>query len=177
MQRILIVGCPGSGKSTLGRIISERLSLPLIHLDKLFWRRGWVQAPQKDFDDALFEALKGEKWIIDGNYTRSMGMRLEFADTAVFLDYPTWVCLWRVIKRIFQSYGKVRPDMGDGCPERLDSEFLKYVWNFRRRKRGKIISILSSAKDVNIITIRSRSEYDKFLLTLFPLNGIITKVV
>lgn len=165
MNRILIIGSPGSGKSTLSLLMSERLGLPVVHLDKLFWRPGWVEATREEFDAALAEALKAEKWIIDGNYGRTLKTRLTRADTVIMLDYPTAVCVFRVLKRIFKSRGCTRPDMGEDCPERLDWEFLRYVAAFRRENRQKLISALSTW-DGEVIFIRNKREYRKLLLTL-----------
>ncbi len=165
MERILIIGSPGSGKSTLSLLMSEKLGLPVVHLDKLFWRPGWVEAPKEEFDAALAEALKGEKWIIDGNYGRTLKIRLARADTVIMPDYPTAVCVFRVLKRILTNHGRTRPDMGEDCPERLDWEFLRYVIDFRRKNRQKLLDALSGW-DGEVIFIRSKREYGKFLLTL-----------
>ena len=163
MDRILIVGSPGSGKTTLGRILAKKLGLPLVHLDKLFWREGWGEAPREEFDALLTAELKKDKWIIDGNYSRTLNMRLERTDTVIFLDYPSLVCLLRVLKRVLKNYGITRPDMGEGCPEKLDLEFLSYVWSFRDKERPRIVERLSAAKNVEIITIRNRREYKAFM--------------
>lgn len=172
MDRILIIGSPGSGKSTLSLLMSEKLGLPVVHLDKLFWRPGWVEASREEFDAALAEALMGEKWIIDGNYGRTLKMRLSRADTVIMPDYPTAVCVFRVLKRIITNRGRTRPDMGEDCPERLDWEFLRYVMDFRRKNRQKLLDALSDW-DGKTVFIRNKREYRKFLLTLKPKNDII----
>lgn len=164
----MITGSPGSGKSTLAGIIAEKLDLPVTHLDKLGWKSGWVFRPRDEFDALLAEAMEGERWIMDGNYCRTIGMRLERADTAIMLDYPTYVCLFRVIKRFVFNIGRTRPDMTEGCPEKIDLEFLGYVLKFRRNERKRVMELLSSAQNVNVITIRNKREYRKFLLTLEP---------
>ncbi|MCH5187824.1 MAG: AAA family ATPase [Oscillospiraceae bacterium] len=166
MDRILIVGSPGSGKTTLGRIMAEKLGIPLVHLDKLFWREGWVEAPRDEFDALLTAELKKDKWIIDGNFSRTLNMRLQRADTVIFLDYPSPVCLLRVLKRVAKNYGITRPDMGEGCPEKLDLEFLSYVWSFRSKERPVIVERLSAAKNVELITIRNKREYKEFMSRL-----------
>ena len=125
MNRIIIIGCGGSGKSTLARNLSKKTNLPVVHLDKIFWKEGWVNISREEFNTLLKEELKKEKWIIDGNYDRTIKERIEMCDTVIYLDYPRMSCLFGVIKRVVSSYGKVRPDMADGCPERFDLEFLK----------------------------------------------------
>lgn len=132
MQRILVIGSPGAGKSTLAHALAARTGLPLFHLDKLFWLPGWVERDREEGRAELAEVLAGERWIIDGNYGSTLPMRIARADTVVWLDYPTWLCLGRVFKRWWQYRGTARPDMTEGCPENLNLEFLLYVLNFRR---------------------------------------------
>jgi adenylate kinase family enzyme len=132
VQRVLVIGSPGAGKSTLSHALAKRTGLPLNHLDKLFWLPGWVERDRDEGRAELAQVLAGERWIIDGNYGSTLPMRLERADTVVWLDYPTWLCLARVFKRWWQYRGVARPDMTAGCPENLNLEFLLYVLTFRR---------------------------------------------
>lgn len=132
MQRVLVIGSPGAGKSTLSHELAARTGLPLFHLDKLFWRPGWVERDREEGCAELAQVLAGERWIIDGNYGSTMPMRLARADTVVWLDYPTSLCLARVFRRWWQFRCKTRPDMTQDCPENLNLEFLVYVLNFRR---------------------------------------------
>ena len=163
MERILVIGCPGAGKTTLARQMSEKLNLPLIHLDSLFWLTGWKERERDEFDRLLGEALEKPKWIIDGNYGRTLPLRLQYCDTVVFLDFPTGVCLWGVIRRVVTNWGRVRPDMGAGCPERLDWEFLRYVRDFNKTNREKLLSKIAAADpSVKVITLKSRREVRKF---------------
>lgn len=131
MDRILVIGSPGAGKSTLSHELAARTGLPLFHLDKLFWLPGWVERDRHEGRAELAGVLAGERWIIDGNYGSSLPMRITRADTVVWLDYPTWLCFGRVFKRWWQYRGTARPDMTEGCPENLNLEFLLYVLNFR----------------------------------------------
>ncbi|MEY4237687.1 MAG: hypothetical protein RL339_288 [Pseudomonadota bacterium] len=131
MQRVLVIGSPGAGKSTLAHQLAARCGLPLFHLDKLFWLPGWVERDRDEGRTELAEVLAGKRWIIDGNYGSTMPMRIARADTVVWLDYPTSLCLGRVLKRWWQYRGKARPDMTEGCPENLNLEFLRYVLSFR----------------------------------------------
>lgn len=165
MNRILIIGCPGSGKTTLSKILAEKRKLPLVHLDKIFWNSGWQQKSQEEFDAELAEILDTDCWIIDGNYSRTLPERLEKADMVIHLDYPTRVCIWRVLKRVMTNYGKTRSDMGENCPERFDIEFLKYVWGFRKHYLPKMQSCLRES-DIKVITIRTEKERKAFLKSL-----------
>lgn len=156
MKRILIVGRPGSGKSTLAVKLSEKLNLPLVHLDKIFWKDGWVETEREEFDSRLIAELEKDSWIIDGNYGRTIPLRLKYADTVICFDYPKLLCIWRVLKRVFTNYGKVRPDMGENCPEKFDLEFLKFVWNCP--------DVYERVKDFpgKLILVKSRRDYKKF---------------
>ncbi|MDY4976662.1 MAG: AAA family ATPase [Clostridia bacterium] len=163
MKRMMIIGSPGSGKSTLAKLIAQKEGLPLVHLDKLFWQEGWVETPAEEFDRRLAEAVDKDAWVIDGNYTRTISMRLKRADMVVFLDYPRRICMWRICKRILKHYGRTRSDMGSGCPERFDVSFLQYVWNFRKHSREKILALLTDAKGKQIVHIQNKKEYRHFV--------------
>ena len=123
MERIIIIGCGGAGKSTLARKLGEVLDLPVVHLDKLFWKPGWVETSHEEFDALLAQELAKDHWIMDGNFNRTMPERMKRCDTIIYLDFSRFACLMGVLKRVITTYGKVRPDMGEGCPERIDLEF------------------------------------------------------
>jgi len=163
MERIMIIGSPGSGKSTLAIKLGKKLNLPVVHLDKLFWNSGWVESSREELDEKIRAAMNMEKWIMDGNYSRTMEMRLERADGVIYLDLPRIVCLWSVLKRVVRNYGQVREDMPEGCPERLDVEFLRFVWDFNGKNREKIYGLLKNADGRKIIIIKSRRAAKKFL--------------
>ena len=163
MERIIIIGCAGAGKSTLARKLGEKLNLPVVHLDKLFWRPGWVQVSQEEFDALHRAELAKEKWIIDGNFNRTMPQRIARCDTIVYLDFSRLACLRGVLKRLLTNYGTVRPDMGEGCPERIDFEFLKWVWNFNKNKRAHYYQKLSEATHAQVIILKNRRAVQKFV--------------
>ena len=142
MRRVLVLGCPGAGKSTLARSLGEALSLPVVHLDKLWWKSGWVNRTEGEFDALLDAVLLGEEWVIDGNYLRTLPRRLERCDAVVLLDYPRRVCLLRALRRILTWRGRTRPDMAADCPERLDGEFVRWIWDFHRTQWPQVLELL-----------------------------------
>jgi adenylate kinase family enzyme len=142
MQRILVIGSPGSGKSTLATELARRTGLPLIHLDQQHWRPGWVEPSKEEWARQIDEMVAGERWIIDGNYGGSLAARLARADTVIDLRFPAWLCVWRLLRRVASSFGRVRPDMAEGCPEQFSFDFLLYTalfpWTARRRTDAKL---------------------------------------
>ena len=163
MERILIIGCSGAGKSTLARKLGVLTGLPVIHLDSLFWKPGWVESTKAEIDEKILTAMAQTQWILDGNYSRTLPMRLQRSDHVIFLDFPRWLCLWGVLKRIVTTYGTVRPDMAEGCPERLDWEFLVWVWNFNKNVRPKLLQALESKPEVMVTVLKNRKEVNRFL--------------
>lgn len=163
MERIMIIGCSGSGKTTLGKKLSKKLSLPLVHLDKLNWTGNWEMVSKEDFDAMLLKVLQKDRWIIDGNYDRTIALRLERSDTVLYLDFPRWRCLLGVIERVIKGYGKSRPDMGGYCPERFDLDFMRFVWNFNKKNRKRYLEMLNSCEDKKIIILHNRREVSDFL--------------
>ena len=142
MQRVLVIGIPGAGKSTFAQALAQSTGLPLIHLDKEFWRPGWVQTPRPEWRAKVAELAARDRWIMDGNYDSSLDLRLPCADTAVWFDYPMLRCLGRAMRRAVTGYGRVRSDMGEGCPERIDLEFLRYIWTFNVKERPRVVASL-----------------------------------
>ena len=120
MKRILIIGNSGGGKSTMAAKMAEILDLPLIHLDTHFWQPGWVEPPEKGWQEIVKSLIAREAWIIDGNYSSTLSIRAERADTIIFLDMPRYVNMTGIFRRVIKYYGKRRPDLPDGCPEKFD---------------------------------------------------------
>ena len=166
MERIMIIGCGGSGKSTLARQLGDKLGLPVVHLDRLFWTPGWVSISKEEFDRVHEEAISKEKWIIDGNFGRTIPLRLQRCDTVIYLNFSRFACLMGVLKRVLTTYGKVRPDMGAGCPERIDLDFLKWVWSFNKNERERNYRLLREAEHTRVIILKNRRQVRKFLAEL-----------
>ena len=134
MQRVLVLGCSGTGKSMLARRLGERTGLPVIHLDQHYWFKGWVALDGPSWRARVAALTAGPAWIMDGNHPQSLRARLDAADTVILLDLPTWHCLLRVLRRQWRYFGRVRPDMAAGCPERFDWAFMRYIWEFRSQR-------------------------------------------
>lgn len=163
MKKVLVIGCPGSGKTTLSKSLSGKTGLPLIHLDKIQWTGQWECIRGEDFDRILLEKMQAPCWIIDGNYNRTIPMRLSHCDTVIYLDYPTYVSFFGALKRVISNYGKVRDDMGGNCRERFDLTFFWFILTFNLKNRRRYYKLLESAEGKNIVILKSRKEADKFL--------------
>lgn len=162
-KKIIVIGCGGSGKSTLSKELSKKLNIPVTHLDKLYWRDNWKHVSSEEFDSMLLEVLEKDSWIIDGNFSRTLLLRLEKCDTVIYLDFSRTTCLYGAFKRVLCNYGRTRDDMGGNCPERFDFDFFKWIWNFNKNNRDKYINMLSNLEGKNIYILRNRKEIRKFL--------------
>jgi adenylate kinase family enzyme len=143
MQRVLVIGISGAGKSTFTRALGARTGLPAIHLDTEFWRPGWKVTPREEWRAKVAALVARESWIMDGSYGASLDLRLPRADTLFWFDYPRVTCLRRAIRRVLTTYGRVRDDLAPGCPEKFDLEFLRYIWDFNAKSRPQIVTRLA----------------------------------
>jgi len=169
MRRVLVIGSGGAGKSTLAARLSERLGLPLIGLDTLYWNAGWVPTPENEWADRVRGLASRDSWVMDGNYGGTLDVRLARADTVVFLDLPRLLCLWRIVSRAIRHWGRARPDMPPGCPERLSWEFVVWVWGYPSRRRPEILAKLEALRgEKQVFVISSRREVSAFLDGVVP---------
>ncbi len=166
MKKISIIGCSGSGKSTLSRKLHEKLNIPVYHLDAINWKPNWEATSREKFDKLQNKLVKKSDWIIDGNYNRTLNIRLEAADTIIFLDFPKWICIQRVIKRYLMYRNTNRPDMNEGCKEKLDFDFLKWIWNYNKNNKPGVLKLLTEKKSKKIIIIKSQKQVNEFISTL-----------
>jgi adenylate kinase family enzyme len=146
-MKIAVIGSGGSGKTTFSVILGDYLSVPAYHLDEFYWKPGWVRTPNDEWDSFQNDLVRKDEWIIDGNYESTLDIRLDASDTVIFYDISPCICLYRVVKRYVKYRGKTRPDLNERCPESMDLEFLKWIMDFRKTKRPKILEKLRECND------------------------------
>ncbi len=157
-QRVVVLGCPGSGKSTFALKLHKRTGLPLIHLDNLWWRPDRTHITREAFDRALEAALSDGRWIIDGDYSRTYEVRIRACDTVIFLDYDAQTCMNGILERV----GKDRPDI-PWVEHRLDPELVKQVESYRSDNRPAIYALLDKYTDRRAIVFSTRPEAERWL--------------
>jgi adenylate kinase family enzyme len=168
MRRIIIIGSSGSGKSTLARQLGRILGHHVIHLDNHFWSAGWTPMPYSEWTACVREMVDLPSWIIDGNYRSTLDIRLQHADTVIFLDLPRLVCMWRAVKRRVQYAHISRPDIASGCDEQFFHpnlfNFLHRIWNYPQRARPDVLNRLANLHcGQQVFWLRSTAEVDQFL--------------
>lgn len=169
MQRVLIIGGNGSGKTTMACTLAQRTGLPLVHLDKLYWTDNWVPRDRADFLALLTDELEKPAWILDGNMRRTLPQRLAYCDTVIYLDFPGWRCFWGVLCRLVRYSGRVRPDMGAGCVEQFDARAWRFLWStlsFNRKNRDYFYQTLADFPQLELIVLKNRREVASFLNSL-----------
>ncbi|SOC38818.1 adenylate kinase family enzyme [Rhizobium subbaraonis] len=166
-SRVLVIGCSGSGKSTLAARLSGMLDLPHVPMDRdIFWLQGWQPRPRAEALARLREAVDKPRWIMDGTSPGTLSLRLPRTDLVLWLRPPRWKSLRGVTGRWLRYRGRSRPDMAEGCPERLDLQFLRYIWNFERSESPEIEERLEEHPTVPVLVLRSHAQYERLVLAL-----------
>ena len=158
MKRVIVIGCPGSGKSTVSRALHNKSGIPLYHLDMMYWNADKTTVEKSVFLERLSAVLKKDEWIIDGNYGSTMELRMAACDTVIFLDYPLDVCLDGIKER----RGKPRSDM-PWIETEEDAEFIEFIKSYNEQQKPKVLELLKKYSDRNIIIFKSREQSDAFL--------------
>ena len=158
---MLVIGCGGSGKTRLARELADRHGLPLVHLDREYWRPGWREPAPEEWEARVRELVAGDAWILDGNYGGTLDLRLGRADTVVFLDVSTLACLRGVAVRYIRWRGRTRPDLPNGCEETIDLEFIRYVLAYRRTRRAGVLDRLGRFEG-EVVVLRSRRDVRRY---------------
>lgn len=168
MKRLIIIGCGGAGKTTLAKKLHQILLLPLIHLDYHYWQSGWREPTKAQWESIVQNLIAGECWIMDGNYGGTLDLRAAKADTIIFLDFNRFRCLWGIFRRWYRFRGRTRPDLPDGCPERISWQFVHYIWNYRRTRKPRITMLLKQYEqnDTKIHVFQKPKEINSWLTNL-----------
>lgn len=167
MNKIAVVGSGGAGKSTLSRKLSGILNIPVYHLDIYFWKPGWQMNDSVSWNDINDKLINYENWIIDGNFKSTMAKRLDAADTIIFLDIHRIICLLNAWKRYFQYRKKRRPDLAEGCYEKIDFDYYKWIWGYGKRSRDYTKECIDIyGKNKNLIILRNKKEIEIFIQKL-----------
>jgi adenylate kinase family enzyme len=165
--RILVLGPSGSGKSTVGKRIGRILGIPIVHLDMHYWQPNWMETPKDEWLDKVKKLITSETWVMDGNYTSTLKMRAEAADTLIFLDMTRRLSYFRVVVRYLKNRGKTRPDVTEGCQEKIDLDFIRWIWNYPDTRKPAIFRFLEKLKtSKNVYILSNQNEIEEFLEAL-----------
>jgi adenylate kinase family enzyme len=167
VKRVAVVGSGGAGKTTFASELSRRTGLPVVHLDHLYWKPGWVETPSDEWRIVQDERLTADEWIVDGNYSGTFDVRFRRVDTIIVLALSRWRCLSRVLRRTISNHG--RSVQAPGCPEHLDLKFLKWVWRYQQNSRPLLdVAIAENDGVAKLIELKTPHEVTLFLESLGP---------
>ncbi len=177
MKRILILGPAGSGKSTLAERIGRILKIPVITLDRYFWNPNWEGTPKDEWKEKVKKLTMEEKWVMDGNYTSAnLTLRVRRADSIILIDFPRRISYLRVLTRRFRYRSKTRPSVADGCPEKIDREFLGYIWWWWKTRRPQILRYLKRLDEIrDVFILRNQKQIERFIQLLAIRTSWISK--
>ena len=161
----------GVGKSTFARKLGEILDVSVYHLDTLYWKPNWIEASLAEFEAGQREIVTSQSWIIEGNYHSTYDIRAKNADTIIYLELPLITCLYRVFKRWLMNFGKTRPDMGKGCKEKIDYQFIKFICTTysprKKNMRARLQAFNQASSNHTVIVLKGKKEIQSYLDTLF----------
>lgn len=160
--KIMIIGRPGSGKSTFAICLANILNIRVFHLDKYFFEKNCIERDYQEFLSSQEDMISRASWIIDGNSTKSYEMRYACADLCLYFNFPRWLCYWRVFKRLFHKHPSI-DDRAPNCPETVRWSLLKYMWNFEGRVDPILKQLQLKYPNVRLIEFRSDAEVNKFI--------------
>ncbi len=160
MKRVMVIGCPGSGKSTFSVALHNLTGVPLFHLDMMYWNSDRTTVDKSVFCKRLVDTTQKDEWIIDGDYNSTLELRMQACDTVIFLDYPLDICL----KGIKERRGKARPDMPwIESKDEVDAEFIELIKKYNTQRRPKVMELLDKYSYKDVYVFKSRIEADEFL--------------
>jgi adenylate kinase family enzyme len=163
----MVIGCGGAGKSTLARKLAAQLQLPLVQPDSHYWGPGWTASDEAAWRARVSHLVAESTWIMDGNNSGTFDIRIPRADTVIWLDYSRATCFRRVLLRALRNYGCTRPESPEGCAERFDIAFLRYVWDFPAKHRSRIVSRLEKfGRHVHLVRLLNDRAAEDFLASV-----------
>jgi adenylate kinase family enzyme len=165
MRRIIVVGCEGSGKTSLALKLGRKLGLPVVHLDVLYWRPGWKASDQASFRVRVADAIAGEGWVVDGSFSGlAFDLTLARADTLIVIERPRWLCLWRIVRRSAFDRDVTRPDLPEGCPEQFDWNLMRDAWRYNADRRPRIeAERRKHGAQIPVVCLSSDREIEEFI--------------
>jgi len=166
MKRVAIVGPGGAGKSTFARALGERTGLPVVHLDRLFWKPGWVETPRDEWRQRQSELFAADRWIADGNYGGTFDERFARADTVIIVARSRLACVASAVGRTARNLG--RPVQAEGCPERFELAFYRWIWNYERDGQPRLDAALRRHDHLDVAELTTRRSMSRFLERVIP---------
>lgn len=164
-MKTVVMGYSGAGKSTLARALGERYDVPVLHFDRVHWAPNWTERDKGEVRQLVHEFMENPAWVIDGNYTKyEYERRLNEADEIIILNFPRLVCFFRAWKRYFRYRGRTRDDMGQGCNEKMDLEFMWWIlWKGRtHQKREELQKVLKKYPEKTVV-LQNQKDIDRYL--------------
>ncbi|WP_412064903.1 AAA family ATPase [Rhizobium sp. SYY.PMSO] len=164
-NRILIMGCSGGGKSTLSLKLAARFGLAYISIDRdILWLPGWVERGKEEQRAIIVAKVRGERWIMDGTNPSTFDVRLPRTDLVIWVRMPRLLCVWGVVSRWIKWMGRTRPEMAPGCIEKVDWEFLRFIWTFEEKFTPRVLAGLAAhGAEVPVLQVKSRGEMRQLL--------------
>ena len=164
-NRILVIGCSGGGKSTLSQKIAARFGLAYVSIDRdVLWLPGWVQRDKAEQRAIIVTKVQGERWIMDGTNPSTFDIRLPRTDLVIWVRMPRVLCIWGAVSRWLKWMGRTRPEMAPGCIEKVDWDFLRFIWTFEEKFTPRVLAGLAEhGPDVPVLQLKSRGEMRQLL--------------
>lgn len=161
---MLILGPSGSGKSTLGERLGTILDIPIIHLDQHYWKPNWIETPENEWRDKVKSLISSDSWVMDGNYTSTLKLRASASDTIIYIDIPRRLSYLRIFTRFLRFKGQTRPDLADDCPEKIDLDFIRWIWDFPITRKPVILRFLENLNSTkSVFILRGQKEIEGFI--------------